>query len=95
MGSIATDEVKSILMSIVERDDVDEKEKKSTLIDFVAAGVLTVGTQVDNVLLITAVENHGRSERWYDSSVVRADSWIAESPQCMSNEDAPFPCRHL
>lgn len=47
MGSTATDEVKSILMSIVERDDVDEKEKKSTLIDFVAAGVLTVSIQTN------------------------------------------------
>lgn len=45
LSNIATDDVKSILKSIVERDDVDEKEKKSTLIDFVAAGVLTVGIQ--------------------------------------------------
>lgn len=35
-------DIQSILMSVIKKPDVDEKEKKSTLIDFIAAGISTV-----------------------------------------------------
>ncbi|XP_077293996.1 cytochrome P450 family 24 subfamily A member shade isoform X2 [Arctopsyche grandis] len=49
-------DVKCILMSIVEKEGVDEREKKSALIDFVAAGIATLSNSL--MFLFYLLSNH-------------------------------------
>ncbi|KAF4530576.1 hypothetical protein B566_EDAN006782 [Ephemera danica] len=50
--------VQSVLMSVLRRDELDVREKKSTIIDFIAAGIHTIGNSTAILLHLVATHPH-------------------------------------